>query len=33
VTHGSSETLARYLREVKGLRAESLATAFGEEED
>lgn len=33
VTHGNSEVLARYLREVKGLRAEPLATEFGEEED
>jgi putative mRNA 3-end processing factor len=33
VTHGSSESLARFLREVKGLRAEPLATEFGEGED
>lgn len=33
VTHGSSESLARFLREVKGLTAEPLATEFGEEEE
>ncbi len=33
VTHGSSETFARHLREAKGLRAEPLATGFGEGED
>ncbi len=31
VTHGQSEILARYLREKKGLRAEPLATQFGDE--
>jgi putative mRNA 3-end processing factor len=33
VTHGSSEILARYLREAKGLRADPLATQFGEGEE
>jgi putative mRNA 3-end processing factor len=33
VTHGSSDTLARYLREVKGMKADSLTTHFGEGED
>lgn len=33
VTHGSSEILARYLRESKGLRAEPLTTQFGEGEE
>lgn len=33
VTHGNSHTLARFLREVKGLRAEALTTELGEEED
>lgn len=33
VTHGSSEILARFLRESKGLRAEPLATHFGEDEE
>ena len=32
VTHGSSEILARFLREAKGLPAEPLATQFGEDE-
>lgn len=31
VTHGQSEILARYLREKKDLRAEPLATQFGDE--
>ena len=33
VTHGGTETLARYLSEVKGVRAEALKTAFGDGED
>ncbi len=33
VTHGSSEILARYVREAKSLRAEPLATQFGEDEE
>ncbi|MGC3974813.1 MAG: hypothetical protein QM771_10575 [Nitrospira sp.] len=33
VTHGSSDTLARYLREGKGMKAEALTTHFGEGED
>ena len=33
VTHGSSESLARFLRETKGLHAEPLATEFGEREE
>jgi len=33
VTHGSSEILARYVREAKGLRAEPLATQFGEDKE
>jgi putative mRNA 3-end processing factor len=33
VTHGATDALARFLREVKGVRAESLATEFGEGED
>jgi putative mRNA 3-end processing factor len=32
VTHGSSDTLARYLREVKGMKADALTTQFGEED-
>ncbi len=32
VTHGSSEILARFLRETRDLHAEPLATEFGEEE-
>ena len=32
VTHGSTEALARYLRE-KGLVARALRTAYGDEED
>ncbi len=33
VTHGSTDTLARFLREAKTVRAEPLATEFGEGED
>ncbi|HXS37720.1 MAG TPA: ligase-associated DNA damage response exonuclease [Flavipsychrobacter sp.] len=33
VTHGFSATLARYLREKYGLKADVVQTAFGEEED
>lgn len=33
VTHGSSEILAHYLRESRGLEAEPLTTRFGDEED
>ncbi|MEO7859743.1 MAG: hypothetical protein ABIU05_04755 [Nitrospirales bacterium] len=33
VTHGNSETLARFAREVRGLQAEPLALEFGEGED
>jgi putative mRNA 3-end processing factor len=33
VTHGSSEVFARFLREVKGLSAEPLATEYGEGEE
>ena len=33
VTHGNTDTLARFLREAKGVRAESLVTEFGEAED
>lgn len=33
VTHGSSESLARFLRETKGLHAEPLTTEFGEGEE
>ena len=33
VTHGNSDALARFLREVKGVRAETLTTEFGEGED
>lgn len=33
VTHGTSDTLARYLRDVKGAKAEALTTHFGEGED
>lgn len=32
VTHGSSDILARYLREVKGMKADALTTHFGEGE-
>lgn len=32
-THGFSDTLARYLREEKGLKAEVVKTNFGEEEN
>lgn len=32
VTHGSSDTLARYLRDVKGMKADALTTHFGEGE-
>jgi putative mRNA 3-end processing factor len=33
VTHGGTETLARFLRESRGIRAEALRTAYGDEED
>ena len=33
VTHGSIETLSRYLQEELGVDAEPLTTKFGEEED
>jgi putative mRNA 3-end processing factor len=33
VTHGGTETLARYLREVKGIQAEALKTEYGDGED
>ena len=33
VTHGNSDTLARYLRDVKGLQAEPLTTHYGDGED
>ena len=32
-THGFSATLARYLREEKGIQADVVKTAFGEDED
>jgi putative mRNA 3-end processing factor len=33
VTHGSSDVLARYLREVEGISAEPLASSFRDDED
>jgi putative mRNA 3-end processing factor len=33
VTHGSSDVLARYLREVEGISAEPLAGSFRDDED
>jgi putative mRNA 3-end processing factor len=33
VTHGSTDTLAHYLREARGLDAQPLTTQFGESED
>ena len=33
VTHGQSDVLARYLREVESIDAEPLETLFGDEDD
>ena len=33
VTHGSSEILARYLRETKGIQAQPLKTQYGQEDE